>query len=255
LQKVSPIDFAPTIKRWNIEERWYEEEYVSSSSVESSHRLPDSAIFLKKFQEDIAPRLNSLILWQKPMTDDSIRYSKEIRKIIEVSGLSKRDSTVREFNTIQCFLDSVIRRLREEGNCDVQLVFTHGDFCPANMLNTRHGIRIIDWENAKYRSALFDFYSYFFHRSCFMNIPVIQLVAEIKKALPFVISSLSKKTPTISNSLGQLEKVYRWIYYIEKIGLEVAREMTDKNLNILEIILQYIEVFNRYEEILTGNTE
>jgi len=255
LKKVSPIDFAPSLKRWNIEERWYEEDYVSSTSNESSHKLPDSAIFLKKFHYDIVPRLDSLMLWQKPMTNNSIEYTKEIMEIIEVSGLSRRESTVREFNTIRSFLDSVIKRLRVKGNCDVQLVFTHGDFCPANMLNTRHGIRLVDWESSKYRSALFDFYSYFFYRPVNRKIPVTQLVSEINEALPCVISSLAKKTPTIANSLRQLEKVYLWIYYIEEICKGVEREMTDKNLNIVEDILHYIEAFNRYEEIRAVNTE
>ena len=250
LKKVSSIDFAPSLKRWNIEERWYEEDYVSSTSNESSHKLLDSAIFLKKFHQEIVPRLESLILMQKPMTNNSIEYINEIMEMIEVSGLSRRESTVREFNKIQSFLDSVLRRLRVEGNCDVQLVFTHGDFCPANMLNTRHGIRIIDWEGTKYRSALFDFYSYFFYRPVSMKIPVPQLVAEINEALPIVIASLAKKTPTIANSLRQFEKVYLWIYFIEEICQEVEREMTDKNLPMVEEILQYIETFNYYEKVM-----
>ncbi|MDH3772120.1 MAG: aminoglycoside phosphotransferase family protein, partial [Nitrospirota bacterium] len=204
---------------------------------------------------DIMPRLDSLMLLQKPMTNNSIEYTKGIMEIIEVSGLSRRESTVREFNKIQSFLDSVLRRLRAEGNCDVQLVFTHGDFCPANMLNTRHGIRIIDWEGAKYRSALFDFYSYFFYRPVSRKVPVATLASELNEALPFFISNLDKKAPHISNNLIQLNNVYRWIYYIEQICKEVEREMTDKNLNILESILRYIEAFNRYEEIRADNIE
>jgi hypothetical protein len=84
---------------------------------------------------------------------------------------------------------------------------------------------------------------------------VDQLVSEINEALPNVISNLAKKTPTISNSLRQFEKVYLWIYYIEEICQEVEREMTDKNLPMVEEILQYIEAFNRYEEIREVNTE
>lgn len=249
LEKVSQIDFAPSIKRWSIEEKWYEEDYVSSTSNESSQRQLDSGIFLEKFQYEIMPRLISLMIWQNPMTENSLEYSQEIAENIEVSGLSRQDPSARELNKIQDFLDYVTGRLCEKGNCEIQLVFAHGDFCPANMLNTKHGIRIIDWESAKYRSALFDFYSYFFFRSGNMKIPVSQLVAEIKQALPFVITSLSKKMPTISKNLKQLEEVYRWIYYIEEMCRQVERETTDNNLNILEIILQYIEVFNQYEEI------
>ena len=82
-----------------------------------------------------------------------------------------------------------------------------------------------------------------------MKIPVTQLVSEINEALACVMSSLAEKTPTISNSLRQLDKVYIWIYYIEEICKGVEGEMTDKNLNIVEDILQYIEAFNRYEEM------
>ena len=42
---------------------------------------------------------------------------------------------------------------------------------------------------------------------------------------------------------------------IEQICKEVEREMTDKNLNILEDILGYIEAFSRYEEILALNDQ
>ena len=52
--------------------------------------------------------------------------------------------------------------LRGEENRPVFLVLTHGDFCPANMVNTPHGIKIIDWEGVGNRSVLFDVYSYFF---------------------------------------------------------------------------------------------
>ena len=33
----------------------------------------------------------------------------------------------------------------------------------------------------------------------------------------------------------------------------VEREVTDTNLNIMDYISQYIDAFNRYEEILSGN--
>ncbi len=143
----------------------------------------------------------------------------------------------------------MVGRLRIEGNCQVYIVFTHGDFCPANMLSTRKGIRIIDWEGSTYRSSLFDFYSYFFYRPVARKIPVNTIVSEINEALPFFISSLAKRAPDISNSLLSLEKTYRRLYYIERICMLVERETTDSNLDVMDYILRYIEVFNQYEEI------
>jgi len=84
---------------------------------------------------------------------------------------------------------------------------------------------------------------------------VATLASELNQALPFFISNLDKKASHISNSLIQLKNVYRWIYYVEQICKEVEREMTDKNLNILDDILEYIAAFNTYEELLPGNVK
>jgi len=161
LKNVSKLDFAPSIRRWSIEERWYEEDYVSGS-LSSSYKPLDSTSLLKHFNDDLVQHLNSLILFQKPIAKNAIEYINDTIEILKVSRLSKQESSVREFNKIKSFLDSMVQRLRVEGSCLVQLVFTHGDFCPANMLITSSGIRVVDWEGATFRSALFDFYSYFF---------------------------------------------------------------------------------------------
>ncbi len=255
LRKVSPIDFAPFVKRWNVEERWYEEEYVKSTSHESSHGQLDSELFLEKFCRDIMPLLDYLILWHNPIINNSIEYSEEILKLFKDSGISKSQAKARGYHDIQLFFDTVMRRLRLEESCNIQLVFTHGDFCPANMLNTKNGIRVIDWEGAKYRSALFDFYHYFFYRAVSKNTSIAQVSSEVNEALPMLTASLASKSLSLSRSLDQLVNIYRLTYYIEEILQLVEREMTDNNLKIADRIVQYIEAFNRYENILVMDTE
>ncbi len=255
LKKVSPIDFAPSVKRWNVEERWYEEEYVESTSHESSLGQLDSELFLEKFRQDIMPLLDYLILWHNPIMNNSIEYGEEISEFFKDSGISKSQSKERGYHDIRMFFDSVMRRLRLEANCNVQLVFTHGDFCPANMLNTKNGIRVIDWEGAKYRSALFDFYHYFFYRAVSKKMSITQVASEVNEALPMLIASLARKSLSLSRSLDQLANIYRLTYYNEEILQLVEREMTDNNLKISEIILKYIETFNRYENVLVMGVE
>ena len=65
------------------------------------------------------------------------KLRKEVMEFFKGDGIARSQSNTRDNQKIQSFLDSVMRSLRLEGNCDVQLVFTHGDFCPANMLNTK----------------------------------------------------------------------------------------------------------------------
>ena len=255
MKKISAIDFAPSLKRWDVKERWYEEEYVSGISNESSQKRLDSEILLKKFYHDVSPCLESLILLQNPMAKNSIEYINEILRVLEVGRVSRQESSVKDFNKIKSFLDSMAQRLRVEGNCLVQLVFTHGDFCPANMLNAKHGIRVIDWEGATFRSALFDFYSYFFYRPACRKVPISQFAFEISEALPSFISSLEEKAPEIYHDLLHFEKVYRWVYYIEQVCVELKRSMTYTQLNLIDCILRYIDAFNLYEDLIAGNVD
>jgi hypothetical protein len=183
-----------------------------------------------------------------------VKYVNDITEFLEGSrlfGQGFREIDVEDINNIKTFFSSAIEQLNAERNCTMYLVFTHGDFCSANILNTRNNIKILDWENATYRSALFDFYSYFFYRPYRGKISVGMLVPEINEALPFLISKLSLKAPDISKSLVSLEKVYRLLYYIEAVCLDVKREMTDTNLDIMESIRIYIDVFKNYEEVLS----
>lgn len=254
LKIVSRIEFASSIKKWSIEERWYEEEYVNGS-LDSSYKPLDSEALLEKFSNEIIQYLTRLMLFQKPISKNSVEHALDMTKALSSKVLARLASTGADYQKITSFLDVIINRLQTEGNYPILLVFAHGDFVPANMLNTQHGMKIIDWECAEFRSALNDFYSYFFYRPVSREVPVSVLRSEIQKALPMFILELTENAPEVSRSLKALEKTYRWIFYIEKICGLVDREMTDKNLNIKHYIQENIKAFNLYEELCTGKNE
>ena len=251
LKKISKIDFAPTLKRWNIEERWFEESFYSGS-LDSSHNPMDSETVLTKFCQELVPYIHTLMLFQPSISINALEHVEKALEILEVSRSSRKEPKFKEFKKIEYFLESIVNRLRTEGNCSLFLTLTHGDFCPANMLNTRYGMKVIDWEGVEDRSVLFDLYSYFFYRPVSRKVPVAILASEINEALPFFLASVNKKAPEIFDSLSKLGRVYRLVYYVEHICKEVEREITDKNLSIMEGILRYIDAFNSYEDILVG---
>lgn len=250
LKNVFRIDFASSIKRWDFDARWYEEDFISGS-LDNSLKPRDSTTLLKKFYRDIVPCLESLILYKRPMTKNVIEHINDILSLFEVSKLPSRKLDIQKVHKIRNFINSTVERLHSEGNLSAILVFTHGDFCPANILNTRRKVRVLDWESANYRSMLFDFYSYFFFRPVHQSVPVKRLVSEINEALPFYISRLSLNAPDLSKNLLHLEKVYRWLYYIERVCMLVERERTDTRLNIMKHILGFIDTFDQYEELLS----
>ena len=254
LKKIAAFDFAPSIKRWNIAERWYEEDYINGVLDDPSQPL-ESRKVLEHFFCDLIHPMKSLILSEKLSSEKPWEYVNGLVKDMNANTLSNHALPDKEFFAIKSFLDSFVERLRTGRNFPVYLVFTHGDFCPANMLRTKDGMKIIDWEGAGYRSALFDFYSYFFYRPVCRNVPVKTVALEVKEALPIVISKLAEKDSDLAGSLMQWEDTYRWMYYIEQVCQEVKREATDANLDILDFILRYIRVFSCFEEMPAVNME
>lgn len=251
LKEVSNIDFAPSLRRWDIAEGWYQEDYIRSK-IATPHRSADSGTLLKAFYQEAVPCMNSLISYQGPLTKDLQMYLEELNRILDVSRLLKNKSNLIESRILRDFVNSAVGQLKAEGNRPVRLVFTHGDFCPANFLNTKHGLRIVDWETATHRSLLFDFYSYFFYRPVSPKLPVDKMVSEINEALPFYLSQLPLKAPDITN-VSALVHTYRQLYYIERLCTLVERDLTDNRLNMTDYVIRYIKAWTEYEEILNAD--
>ncbi len=250
MKKVSQIGFAPSLRRCDTDERCYEEDYVRGT-VASAHRSPDSTVLLKAFYREAVPCMNSLILFEKPVTKNLKEYINELISSLKFSNSSRKELNVNEVDKINDFVNSIIEKLNVEENHTVHLVFSHGDFCPANILSTKDGIRIVDWETAGYRSLLFDFYSYFFYRPVCNKIPVDKMISEINEALPIFMSELALRAPEITENLLVLVKIYRRLFYIEYLSKLVERDLTDKLLNMTDYIMRYIEAFGSYENLIS----
>ena len=247
LQKTSQINFAPSIRRWSIAERWYEEDYICGFS-DDTKTPPDSRMLLNKFSHELVQPMQDLILFQEPKIRNAVEYSHEVMKILDVSRLSGQEATAKDFKKIKKMLKVMLDRLSEGEDVSIFLVFAHGDFCPANLVNTKQGIKMVDWEGASYRSALFDFYSYFFYRPVVYRVPIATVVWEVHEALPEFLSKLTQKAPEITESLVHKEAVYRRVYYIEQICRMVEREMTDTRPNMMDFILGSVKAFENYDE-------
>ena len=248
LKIVSSINFAPTIQSYDLATGWFEEDYVGYS-IDNSQRSLDSATFLSIFYNDIVPCLNELMLFKKPFTKSSLDYIEEIIDVIrpEESFWSHFDK--KNADKVRNFIHTISGHIQKMGNYPVHLIFSHGDLIPANILQTRAGIRIVDWESATYRSLLFDFYSYFFFRINHKKLPIYKLPSEINEALPVLLKKLSLGNLDTPKNILVLENTYRMIYYLESMHRLVKRKMTDNNQNIMDILSRYILNFNQYEDL------
>ena len=243
--------FAPTVRGWNIEQRWYEEDYVNGYPG----TRPNWAIFLREFRASVAPLLARMIVASSPQEISALEYV-ERRSAVARGGQSKL-ATARldrtKVNRVSNFVEATIGRLRLAGDRPISLVCSHGDFSPGHALMTSKKAVIIDWEILGQRSALYDLHDYFFERS-WLGHAAPGMAMEMQKAISQVESCLNANNSSRCSSLTALlsnAEVYRLVYYVERISKVVERKkITDAVLD--KFILRLIDAYDRYEESLLG---
>jgi hypothetical protein len=244
VRQAGRLDFAPAVPRWNEEERWYEEEYVIGDRARWIPKSEPEAV-VRIYRQHVAPCLEHMILLQAPV---NVKLGEYVGRIMDSLGdgrLSKPGLNVGKAMAIRDFVESVAEHLLLEGSgTAVDLVFSHGDFSLRNMLRTRDGMVVIDWESAGRRSALFDLYNYFFTESYYGRITT-DLISEISEAISSLQSRLTAKAPSIASTLCFLAGVYCRLYTLERVLALLERELSD---DLLDVILRSIEVFARYEK-------
>lgn len=247
VRDASLLDFAPTVQRWNVEQRWYEEDFVIGYR---SRVIPqsESGAVLRIYRQDAALCIERMILLHTPLSVNIGEYVNKIMDILEDGRLSRPGLDVRKANTIRGFVESVAERLRLEGSGQINLVFSHGDFSLRNILRAKDGITVIDWESAGRRSVLFDLYNYFFTESYYKRITT-NLISEINEAISSLQFRLTSKAPDIARTLPSLARTYCRLYYLERVLMLLERELSS---DLLDVILRSIAVFNRYEEAITS---
>jgi SAM-dependent methyltransferase len=246
-KSISQLDFAVPIRRWDLEERWYELEYVDGESGWSI-APNDPAIFMKNYMRYIAPCIKSMVLLEAPQSTKISEYIKEIEESIDWSKLSSSGLNKSKITSIKKFFESTMDQLKKEGDSVIQLAFSHGDFLPLNIIKTEKGVSIIDWEHAGSRSLLHDLYNYFFtqkHWNFEMN-----LTSEIDDAIASLQNELSSSSEIDADSIKPASQLYRWLFYVERISLMFQREWSDQ---ALDVIFSSVFVFDRHESLLTGN--
>lgn len=249
LKDVSDLGFATSIRRWNVDERWYEEEYMPGV-LDSSYIPLDTKTLIDQFSRKQVHLLTGLIRCRPQKWQQVREYVLEIKDLLPLGDWPDVGKEAQNVQSITSFLDATIMQLQPEGDRIMVLAFSHGDFVPANMLTAKDGVKLIDWEGAGYRSALYDFYSYFFYRSVSRDIPVRILLNEVQRALPLFLSELVQTKWDVARSVSDMASVYRRTFYVEMIVRLVNRALSDRNLPIFHYLNRYLRIFMCYEEML-----
>ena len=165
VRRVGTHRFAPSVRRWNVEERWYEEDYVNGYTTS---------------QESLVPLIADMMLVVPPREVGALAYAHNLGAAVwsERGKLSDRQLDTAHANKIRGFVRAVIDQLESAGERQIYLVFSHGDFSPRHVLTTGHSSVAVDWEAVGSRSALFDLFDAYFQR-CFHGLFVLFIAAGI----------------------------------------------------------------------------
>jgi hypothetical protein len=254
---VSLYDFAPCIRDWNIEERWYKEDYVNGNPITSytngypitsSDPTKDPTTFLETYYQYIAPCIENLILAQSPQTIIVNTYIDEFFDIISKKLQGHRTDEDEVFKINQ-FIGSIVKKLRRYGNHQIHIVLSHGDFGNNHVIKDKYSLKVIDWEYMSHRSILFDLYNCFLEQLFFKRM-VPNLVEQIYGAISELRGRLMTKSSKMADDLLPLAHIYRWLFYIERI----CSDMEYPGLNMYGKLL-WIDAFKRFEEMTTNGIQ
>jgi Choline/ethanolamine kinase len=241
VRNVGRYDFAPVVRRWDIEARWYEEDYVNGSPITAA----DMKTYSKNYYQYAASCIESMIFCEGLQVTNVAEYVNHMMAMF-LGRLLGDGSDMSSVRPIQDFMHMLADDLCNAGDLMVHLVLSHGDFDHCPVLRTKQGIKVIDWEYMAHRSILFDLYNYFMVQ-LFWTHRVPNLVSEIESALSSLQVRLALRAPEVAESLRPLARVYRWLYYIERICSVVEVRGRD-----VKCMRRWMDSFNDYEEMVAG---
>jgi hypothetical protein len=241
VRNVGQYDFAPSVRRWNVEARWYEEDYVNGSLITAA----DMKTYAKNYYQYAAPCIESMIFCEGLQVTNLAEYVHNMLDVFwgRLLGDGSEMSSVRP---IKDFLHVIADDLCHAGDLRIHVALSHGDFDHCPILRTKQGIKVIDWEYMAHRSILFDLYNYFMVQ-LFWKDTVPGLVSEIESALACLQARLALSIPEVAESLRPLARVYRLLYYIERICSVVEVRGLD-----VKCMRRWMDAFNSYEEMVAG---
>jgi hypothetical protein len=110
---------------------------------------------------------------------------------------------------------------KKECNSELKTCFSHGDFCPWNMMLYKNELQIFDWEMGGIRPVGYDLFTYIFQTSFLLT--------------PSKINSLIiQENKTLITSYFKSQKIEDWSHYLFEFStIKLNLELEKKSENLL----------------------
>jgi hypothetical protein len=247
VRTVGTFNFAPSVLKWSMEERWYEEECLEGYRPDDSTRKR----FLQSIQEFVVPLIENIFTSSSPQPIHPWDYAlKQKYHFFGVeSYLSQKDLDPTKVSIVREFVKRIIQLLENSKTSTIFLTLTHGDLSFGHIRVARNGVMAIDWEACEHRSALYDFHDLFFKQpwqrpawpgfKSDMTGAIVHLQRHMARQNNLDIKKLS-------SSLLEPD-TYRLVYYIERLAkLVKTKNLTDSVLD--KSIIPKITIYTAIEK-------
>lgn len=238
----SDLEFAPKIYKYVEKQRWYEEEYIVGEQRISFEKTGSIGLF-KFYRNEIEPCLKSMARLKSIEKIETKEYLGQVEKTLDDLKLFDTQLEMSRIEEIKHFVSINFERISDQAATEICIAFSHGDFSMVNILSTDNGIKVIDWEGAKQRSLLNDFFN-FFLTEIYYNRAGVDIVADVNELGKKMLRSLYVDSDNTQENYDNSLQIYRQLYYVERIVMLLERDVTERALHV---IFKSIEVFNRFE--------
>jgi thiamine kinase-like enzyme len=251
VQEAGKLDFAPTIRRIDLNERWYEEDFIVGSPFLSQVEGVTQKK-LKDINQSLIQCLYSTMTSCPPRQIDLYSYANNIKQ--NVLKRCREDATMpRETHAeIETFVTTMTGNICLAKSVSLNLLFSHGDFSLVNLLNTRNGISVIDWEGAELRNPFCDLFNLYCTEAYYERIQLESMIPQLGDAMEDLKRLMHADDTRLLNSLPGGLRLYGWLYYLERVEVLVEREFS-KNLD--RVILKSINLFKQMDKTIARKME
>ena len=243
VKEASKLTYAPRIRRLNLEEKWYMEDFIKGDMGYSTPEAK-AGTFFEKYEKVIVQCLEDM-LWLQPQTKVSSRnYINEMISSIEKKNLLDTDLDKNKVTEILRYINTLAENLNSRNTKTIYLAFSHGDYSLVNIVQMGKNLGVIDWEGVASRSILFDLYNYFL-TELYYGRASKTLGLQVNRAITNLSRMLEKKASYLGREVMTYQELYRKIYYIERLKMLLDREFSNKQL---DVAVRSMEVFQSYEQ-------
>jgi thiamine kinase-like enzyme len=236
------LNCSPKIIRIDTEQGFYQEEYLKSVISFSSLYL--QKIGSENFAIYIAPLLKKIMFHHSPVEQNLNDYI-EI-KLAELKYERYITEHSEQVLKIKEYVSDIVKLLKRNSEYQIYTTLSHGDFNIKNMIITKSGTKLIDWEFFMDRSILHDFFNFYF--SFYRKAPPKRdLINELNNSFKLIYKKLNLGFYNNNKKLDEFFEVYRLVYYLERIcSLFKFRTLLRPSKKIRNIF-RNIDAFKKFE--------